>query len=168
MERSVYIIKPEAMSERGKISHLIEASGLRIAARKLTKFPREALDVFYPELSQDLREATAYYFGLGLSEIGIVEGPGAIARLFQLAGKSVDPAECGPSTIRFQFGSRSPVRMGNVLYYRNGFHRARNASDAAREMAIYQTLPDLSGTTESESPTVDAHLFKNKSNASLG
>jgi len=145
MERSVYIIKPEAMSDRKGICRLIEAAGLRIVARKLTRISKEAIDILYPDLNQDLRDATLYHYGLGLSEIGIVEGPEAIARLFRLAGQSVDPAECRASTIRFKFGYRLPVRMGNAFYYKNAFHRTRNSLDVTRELAIYEMLPDLSG-----------------------
>ncbi len=133
------------MPDREEISRLIEAAGLRIVAKKLTRILKEAVDVFYPQLCQDLREATLLQYGLGLSEIGIVEGPEAIARLFRLAGESANPAECDASTIRFRFGSRLPVRVGNALYYRNAFHRTSNASDAPRELAVFETLPDLSG-----------------------
>lgn len=148
MERSVYIIKPEAMIHRAEISRSIEASGLRIVARKLTNIKEDAIDIFYPDLCQDLREATLYHYGRGLSEIGVVEGSEAIRRLIQLAGQSVNPSECDESTIRFRFGSSFPVKMGNVLYYRNAFHRTRSAKDVARELTIFEALPNLSGENQ--------------------
>jgi nucleoside diphosphate kinase len=144
MERSVYIIKPEAMSHRAEISRLIETSGLRIVARKLANIQEEAVDILYPDLCQDLRDATLYYYGRGLSEIGVVEGVEAITRLVQLAGRSINPAQCDESSIRFRFGSSLPVKMGKALYYRNAFHRTKNATDATRELTIFDALPDFS------------------------
>ena len=146
MERSVYVIKPEAMTARDKIAQLIEASGLQIIARKLTRITEHAIEVFYPDLSSDLHKATIQEYGAGLSEIGIVKGCDAIARLLDLAGQHVNPADCGTSTIRGRFGSSIPVRIGNALYYRNAFHRTKERSDVAHELSVFEELPDLSDT----------------------
>jgi nucleoside diphosphate kinase len=141
MERSVYIIKPEAVSQKEKIHELIEAGGLQIVAVKLAILDEGAVSILYPNLSRDLRDATLHFFGLGPCEIGVVKGEDAVLRLSALAGASINPAECEPTTIRGRFGSRVPARPAAAVYYLNGFHRSKDASEVDRDLALFETLP---------------------------
>lgn len=141
MERSVYIIKPEALHQRERIHKIIRGGGLRIVATKTTMADERVVCTVYPDLSGDLRSATVHHFGVGPCEIGVVEGEDAIARLSALAGEYVDPSACGAETIRGRFGLSVPVRFGSCLYYRNGFHRSRNASEAKRELDLFAIIP---------------------------
>lgn len=140
MQRSVYIIKPEAMRHLELIHSLIEKAGLRVAANAITTLPESAVDSLYPGIDQDLRAAMLHYFGAGPCEIGIVEGPNAIERLSKLAGSSVNPAECDRSTIRGRFGVQEAVRFRSAVYYLNGFHRSQNLFEVERDLALFHAL----------------------------
>lgn len=142
MERSVYIIKPEVVANREQIRALIRRSGLRIVSHKLVVLPQHAIESLYPGINDDLHAATLYYFGVGPCEIGIVEGNNAIERLSRLAGDSVSPAQCDPSTIRSQFGFRDPVKWGSASYFLNGLHRSKEAGEVARDLELFDALPE--------------------------
>lgn len=140
MERSVYIIKPEAESHRAAIHAVLEESGLTIVARTSVLLPDWALEALYPDINKDLRGATRMYFGLGPCEVGVVEGANAIERLFTLAGTAVSPAECASSSIRARFGVHRPVRYRSAVYYLNGFHRSSDFVEAQRDLELFKSL----------------------------
>ncbi len=152
MTHCVYIIKPEAMAHRKEIYALIEGAGLRIVSAKLVNLSEIAIDVLYPFLGSDLRDATLYSFSLGPCEIGIVEGVHAIARLSELTGDSPNPANCNRSTIRARFGLSRPIKMGTAFYYFNGFHTSRNALEAKRDLTLFEGLHDESGGSATGAP----------------
>lgn len=140
MERSVYIIKPEAVAHRERIRSRIHDAGLRVVAHKVVVLPTHAIESLYPDMEADLHAATLHYFGVGPSEIGIVEGDDAIKRLNQVAGDFVDPAKCPPSTIRASYGFKSPVKWRSAIYFLNGIHRSKDANEVARDLALFDSL----------------------------
>lgn len=140
MERSVYIIKPEAVAHRERIRSLIRDAGLRVAAHKLVVLPTHAIESLYPDMETDLHAATLHYFGVGPSEIGIVEGMDAVKRLNHIAGEFVDPTKCQPSTIRASYGFKIPVRWRSATYFLNGLHRSKDAKEVARDLALFDSL----------------------------
>lgn len=140
MERSVYIIKPEAVAHRERIRSRIRDVGLRVAAHKLVVLPTQAIESLYPEMGADLHAATLHYFGVGPSEIGIVEGVDAIKRLNQIAGEFVDPTKCAPDTIRGSYGFKSPVKWQSAVYFLNAVHRSKDAGEVARDLALFDSL----------------------------
>jgi nucleoside diphosphate kinase len=141
----VYIIKPEALPQKDRIHKLIEEGGLRIVAVKLAVLGEDAVSALYPDLSAELRGATLHFFGLGPCEIGVVEGEDAILRLSALAGASIDPTACGPTTIRGRFGLPVPAQLAAAVYYLNGLHRSRDISEVERDLALFETLPVRTG-----------------------
>lgn len=145
MEKSVYIIKPEAVAHREQIRALIRGAGLRVANHKLAVFPEHALEALYPDMQENLHAATLHYFGIGPSEIGIVEGENAINRLSQLAGEDVNPAKCAPGTIREQYGFKNPVKWRNAIYFLNGLHRSKNTTEVERDLELFSSLADEVG-----------------------
>jgi len=140
MERSVYIIKPEAVAHRKRIRSVIREAGLRIVAHKLVVLPIHAIESLYPDMDADLHAATLYYLGVGPSEIGIVEGVDAIKRLNQITGEFVDPRMCASNTIRRSYGFSSPVKWQSAIYFLNGLHRSRDACEVARDLVLFDTL----------------------------
>jgi nucleoside diphosphate kinase len=147
MERSVYIIKPEAVAHRERIRALIQQAGLRVVAHKLMVLPQHALDLLYSGMDDDLHAATLHYFGIGPSEIGIVEGENAISRLNQLVGADVNPMRCAPDTIRGRYGFKNPVKWRTAVYFLNGLHRSKNADEANRDMELFNIL---TGTVDAQ------------------
>jgi len=142
MERSVYIIKPEAVTHRELIRSHIRDAGLRVVAHKLVVLPTHAIESLYPDMDADLHAATLHYFRVGPSEIGIVEGVDAVKRLYHIAGEFVDPTKCPPNTIRGSYGFRSPVKWRGAIYFLNGLHRSRDTSEVARDLSLFDSLTD--------------------------
>ena len=140
IERSVYIIKPEAVAHRELICSRICEASLRIIAHKIVVLPTHAIESLYPDMEADLHAATLHFLGVGPSEIGIVEGVDAVKRLNYVVGEFVDPTECPPNTLRGSFGFRSPVKWGGATYFLNGLHRSRDASEVARDLALFDSL----------------------------
>ena len=139
MEKSVYIIKPEATIFRAEIIRLMEDAKLKIEDKKDLVLPEQALRVLYPDLSSDLWNATCLCF-LAPVQIGLVSGENAVRILFQLAGKKTAPSECGSKTIRFMFGRKGPFVIGDIKYYANAIHRPKNKTEAKKDIEIFQGL----------------------------
>lgn len=151
MERSVYIIKPEAIAHRHAIRAIIVSSGLRIVSSKTVMLGPGEVDRLYVFTDQDLRSAAICAFKAGPCEMGIVEGRDAIAKLTELAGSSTNPAKCEKHSIRATFGVTLPVRVGHSLYYLNGFHRSRDAAEANDDLELYEGLKHEHGTSRNDS-----------------
>ena len=140
MNRSIYVIKPEAMSARETIRERIVQAGLRIIRTAEVVVPADMLDLIYTDLSPDLRKATQMFMGHKPCEIGEVEGEDAVNRLVAVCGNSTDPAQCEPYTIRRCFGVRRAERVGNAAYFRNGIHRPKSQAEAQRDLRIFSAL----------------------------
>ena len=97
-DRSLYIIKPEAMEFRTLIRDEIRSVGLDILRYTQLIIPVGILDALYPELGPELREATHRFMGSSDCEVGEVGGALAVQMLTDLCGGFTDPSCCGPST----------------------------------------------------------------------
>lgn len=140
MQTGIYIIKPEAMQYREKIRELLKGAGLRIVEFKTAILPESALDQIYPNLDADLRKATTKYMRCGVSEVGVVTGESALSILEQVGGNHTDPNHCEPGTIREMYGNKKGVKFGQAVYFKNAFHRSHNASEALRDINLYNQL----------------------------
>jgi hypothetical protein len=74
INRSIYIIKPEAMRYRARIRKAICAVGLTVVRRSKVRLPPAVLDRLYPESTLDLKTATYMFMGQAESEVGEVVG----------------------------------------------------------------------------------------------
>lgn len=135
-QRSVYVIKPEGMPFRSSIRHIIASAGLAICQTRTGILDEKFLRPLYPDLSPDLWAATMKFMQCGVCEVGLVEGDDAVQRLFVIAGRSTNPNDCEPSTIRGQFGRKVPDRVGAVIYFRNAIHRPKDCDEAMRDVAL--------------------------------
>jgi nucleoside diphosphate kinase len=145
MERSVYLIKPEAMARRDDIRQMLEQHyGLPVTIFGEAKIGLDVLATLYPDVFREggeLWEATCNHLLGKICEIGIVEGENAIRRLFTACGEKTNPQECGPSTVRavFQSGFSIQLRNGGT-YWLNVIHRPKDLEEANRDLKIAYRL----------------------------
>ncbi len=148
MERAAYIIKPEGIAHRGEIRRTLLRAGLRIVEAKGATLNPACVDILYPGLAPNLRDASIEFLTRAPVEIGIVEGEGVTARLRKLLGDKTNPDECLPGTIRHRFGVRPAVAFGGAVYYRNVIHGSKNVAEADRDIRLYSCLPPVRGSAE--------------------
>ncbi len=106
MERTLAIIKPDAMQRRlaGDIIKRIEASGLEIRALKLMHLTLAQAGAFYEvHRARPFYSSLCEYMSSGPVLIAVLTGEGAIARWRDLMG-ATDPAKAAAGTIRKDFG----------------------------------------------------------------
>lgn len=138
MEKSFYIIKPEAFANRMEIRNKIIINNLKIVSSKIILLPKFIINQIYPNMNPDLHSATLNFLGCGPSELGVVEGEKAISLLFEIGGKETDPNRCEKGTIRNTYGDRKGVLWGNAIYFKNAFHRSHNIFEATRDINLYE------------------------------
>ena len=106
-ERTLSIVKPDAVAKgaTGEILKRVEAAGLRIVAMKKLHLTEQQARGFYAvhkqrPFYQDLVE----FMTSGPVVVGVLEGPGAIAKNRELMGPT-DSTKAEPGTIRGDFGT---------------------------------------------------------------
>ena len=107
MERTLAIIKPDAVSRRlaGKIIDRIEQSGLRIRALRLVHLSRADAEGFYAvHRERPFFRSLTEYMSSGPAIVLALEGEDAIRAWRGLMG-ATDPAKADAGTIRRDFGT---------------------------------------------------------------
>ena len=130
MERTLAIIKPDAMQRRlaGDIIKRIEASGLEIRALKLMHLTLAQAGAFYEvHRARPFYSSLCEYMSSGPVLIVVLTGEGAIARWRDLMG-ATDPAKAAAGTIRKDFGE-------NIE--QNAVHGSDAPETAAHEISFF-------------------------------
>lgn len=129
MERTVVLIKPDAMAKRlvGEIIGRFERAGLRLVGLKILQLTRPLLEEwyahhkdkpFFDDLARQMMSTPVVAF--------VLEGDGAIEKVFDICGPT-DPAEASAGTIRKDFGESKP---------KNVVHRSDSAEAAEKEIGL--------------------------------
>ncbi|MFA4818441.1 MAG: nucleoside-diphosphate kinase [Patescibacteria group bacterium] len=143
MEKSVFIIKPDAMKRSRKVKNVLLRAGLKIVSSKKIRLTPKMIDRFYDNLrhKRSIRQATMDYLLNKTVEIGVVEGKSAILRLVAVCGQWTNPKKCEPNTIRALLGGKQGKRINrSYTFWRNAIHRSRNKSEAKRDLKIFYTI----------------------------
>jgi nucleoside-diphosphate kinase len=130
MERTLAIIKPDAVSSRlaGKIISRIEQSGLQIRAMRLVRLTRADAEGFYAvHRERPFFRSLTEYMSSGPAIVLALEGDGAIKAWRALMG-ATDPAKADAGTIRRDFGTSIE---------RNATHGSDAAETAAFELGYF-------------------------------
>jgi nucleoside-diphosphate kinase len=106
MERTLIIFKPDAMNRClvGRILSRFEDKGLRVAAMKLQRSPREQVEKHY-----EVHKERPFYGSLvdfmtsGPVILAVLQGPNAITVVRKMLG-ATNGIEAEPGTIRGDFG----------------------------------------------------------------
>ena len=136
LERTLFIIKPDAMERRliGRILAHVEAQGFRIVEARLAQLTRGEAQAFYAEhrgkpFFNDLLE----YMTSSPVLLTCLEREEAVRMLREVVG-ATDPAEAAPGTIRNLFGKSKQM---------NSVHASDSAPSAEREVKLFFGLSAL-------------------------
>lgn len=146
--RAVYIVKPEAFEHREIIRRRFAETQLKLVEYRTLVLPPWFIKALYSGVTPEIFRATLHWMGREDCEIGVVQGRTAALTLLRIGGKSVDPRVCATGTIRSRYGIAEPVHYGSSLYFRNGFHRPRNAREAAHDLELLAVLVGHSTSLE--------------------
>ena len=136
MERSLVLIKPDAMLKRsaGAIISRLEGRGLKLVALKMLHMDKALATRHY-----DMHIGKPFFAGLveyitSTPIVAIVfEGEGAVAVIRKTMG-ATDPAKAEPGTIRADFGSD---------IQNNAVHGSDSIESAAKEIKLFFTKEEI-------------------------
>lgn len=129
-ERTFSIIKPNAVKKNaiGDIIHTFEASGLKVAAAKLTLLSKEKCELFYAEHKErPFFGELVSFMTSGPVLLMCLVGDNAVLKNREIMG-ATDPKKAAPGTIRAKHGDS----MGE-----NAVHGSDSLASAERELAIF-------------------------------
>ncbi|MCS6801995.1 MAG: nucleoside-diphosphate kinase [Chloroflexota bacterium] len=130
MERTLVLVKPDGV-QRGLIGPILERferRGFKIVGLKLLRVSRDLAERHYAEhVGKPFYPTLIAYITAGPVVAAVLEGPGAIATVRAMLGKT-NPLEAAPGTIRGDFG---------VETERNLVHASDGPESAAREIALF-------------------------------
>lgn len=130
MERTLILVKPDGV-QRGLVGPILgrfEQRGFKIVGLKLLRVSRELAERHYAEhVGKPFYPTLITYLTAGPVVAAVLEGPGAIATVRTMLGKT-NPLEAAPGTIRGDFG---------VETERNLVHASDGAESASREIALF-------------------------------
>ncbi|MBI5457410.1 hypothetical protein HY971_01665 [Candidatus Kaiserbacteria bacterium] len=133
------------MPFRNTIRQRIWWAGLFIAASRELKIPWWAFEEIYPRYTDSKIPDAVWMRRMVLttgnfSEVGILEGEEAVARLVRLVGTEADPAECELGTIRRDYGASAVERIGGFTFHLRVMHRPVDKEEALRNLPIIEKL----------------------------
>ena len=134
MEKTFFIIKPEAFSERDKIKSHIAAHPKLKVAESMVLIPDDAdiKTLYTDDIGTDLQIAAKCHLVGKEVEVGIVQGENAIDEFIRLCGKDPDNNLCEENTIRRIFGKKDVVKYGDTTYFLNAIHKSsRNEAEGS-------------------------------------
>jgi nucleoside-diphosphate kinase len=139
-QRTFFIVKPDAMAKGvlGKVLAMIEGSGLRIVAGRITELTDEQAGRFYAVHKErpffgDLKR----FMTSGPVFVGVLEGDDAIKRWRDLMGPT-DSKKAPKGTVRGEFGTDVE---------KNASHGSDAPETARAEIAFFFAGIDLPGAT---------------------
>ncbi len=130
MQNTLIIIKPDAVQRRliGEILARFESKGLRVAALKLMRVPRELGEEHYGEhKGRPFFEGLIDFITGGPVVVGVLEGNEAIAVVRSMLG-ATNGVAAAPGTIR---GDYSISKQNNLV------HGSDSPESAQREIALW-------------------------------
>jgi nucleoside-diphosphate kinase len=146
MERSLVLIKPDAMQKKlyGIVMHELANTGLKLIGAKVVKVPMELAEKHYAE-----HKGKPFYKGLidfitgklGYSDSIIAlayEGEDAIRKIRAMAG-ATNPMKAEPDTIRGRFGRVNGDMIENVM------HASDSPEAGEREIKLWFRSEELAG-----------------------
>lgn len=107
IERTLSIVKPDAVAKNhvGSILAMLEGAGLRVAAARFLRLPKQDAERFYAVHRQrPFFSSLTTFMSEGPILVMALEGENAIARNREVMG-ATDPAKAAEGTIRKRFGT---------------------------------------------------------------
>jgi nucleoside-diphosphate kinase len=138
MERTLAIIKPDAVSRRlaGRILQRIEEAGFDILAMRLVRLSRAQAEGFYAvHRERPFFRSLTEFMSSGPAIVLALQAPGAIRKWRDLMG-ATDPARADAGTLRKEFGASIE---------RNATHGSDAPETAAFELGYFFPGVDFLG-----------------------
>lgn len=144
-EKTVYIIRPFGMPFCNTIRQRITSAGLLVLASRQLKIPWWAFEEIYPRNTDSKVPDEVWMRRLvlttgNISEVGVLEGEDAVARLVRLVGLEADPAECEVGTIRRDYGASAVENFAGFSFHLRVMHRPVDKVEAAHDLPIIEKL----------------------------
>lgn len=142
MDKTFYIIKPEAFNQRDNIRKDILNSGLSITESKILALSSSdtahlsVQDMLYTK-DKKLSQAYDYFLRQGLVEVGVISGSDVISKFKDVCGSHYDPCECPLNTLRSKYGHFESSFYQDREFYLNGVHKSSNEIEASYELDYY-------------------------------
>ena len=136
MERSLVLIKPDAMQRRlaGTIISRLEERDLKLVALRMLHLERALAERHYAiHAGKSFFADLIDYITLTPIVAAVFEGEGAIDVIRKIMG-ATDPAKAEPGTIRADFG---------LDIQRNAVHSSDSIETAAREIKLFFTGDEI-------------------------
>ncbi len=130
MEQTLIILKPDAVQRRllGRIIQRFEDKGLRVAAAKFMRIPRDLAERHYDvHKGKPFYQSLIEYITSGPVLVMVLAGPGVIEMARRMMGKTFG-FEADAGTIRGDFG---------VSRTKNLIHGSDSPETAEKEIALY-------------------------------
>lgn len=147
-ERTLVIVKPDAMAQGSRVLAQILAEYLRwsdvyddpphiIGLRYFEQLPEETAHALYQEhKGKPYYEMLVNFMRSGPVVVLVLEG-NDIIRLVRTLNRATNPEKADPGTLRERFGMKGPRFTGQ----QNAVHASDSPESAAREIGIF--FPDL-------------------------
>jgi nucleoside-diphosphate kinase len=130
LERTLFIVKPDAVSRRltGKIIAHVEDKGFRLAEARLTRLTREQCQEFYAEhVGKPFFTDLVEFMTSGPVVLTCLERENGVATLREVIG-ATDPAQADDGTIRKLYAESKG---------RNSVHASDSPASAEREVKLF-------------------------------
>ncbi|MBI4283085.1 MAG: nucleoside-diphosphate kinase [Chloroflexi bacterium] len=130
MERSLVLIKPDAMQRRlaGSIISRLEARGLKLVALKMLHLDKALAEQHYAiHAGKSFFKDLISYITSTPIVAAVFEGEGAVEVIRKIMG-ATDPSKAEPGTIRADFG---------MDIQRNATHASDSVETAATEIELF-------------------------------
>ena len=140
MSRTLAIIKPDAVGsgKAGKILALLEESGFRVVALKMSRLTETQAGHFYAvHRERPFFDALVSFMTSGPCIPMILEAEGAVSKLRGVIG-ATDPAEANEGTVRKLYAENKE---------RNGIHASDSDENAAVEIAFFFSGQEVLGVS---------------------
>lgn len=147
MQQTLILLKPDAVQRRlvGEVIARLERKGLRLAALKLVKCPRDQAEKHYAvHKGKPFYESLISFLTSGPTVAMVWEGREAVAACRVMMGLT-DGAKSPPGTIRGDYG---------LSIQNNLVHGSDSPENAAAEIALWFASAELIGYTPTDASWV--------------
>ena len=134
-EKSIFMLKPEAVPYKEEIMGMIEKAGIPIVEWRNLKLDEEHLNTLYAKTKGEKWHKTKDHL-LGKDVlVAVVEGDNVVERLHKICGEHAKPFLCETDSIRSKFSGILP--FGDESYTKNVIHRAKNKEEAEKHLVLF-------------------------------
>ncbi|MFZ1019369.1 MAG: nucleoside-diphosphate kinase [Minisyncoccia bacterium] len=134
LEKSVFVIKPEALPYKEKIMDMIEKAGIPITEWRNLRLTESHLRILYPTITGETWHKMKKYLLNKEVLAAVVEGNDIVQKLYEICGDKTKPFLCRPDSIRYLFKN---IARQNEAFSQNIIHRPKNKQEAEEHVVLF-------------------------------